>query len=126
MSEVTTADFPFVQDLPKREKSKLLTVWEEFRELCKLAEGKGTLIPVVLTANVLNMSTQRVYQLIESGKLEAIRSGRTVLVTEASVVELARTERKTGRPFKHPETIGQMWKAATDSARGVTPKDSSK
>lgn len=42
-------------------------------------------VPVLLAANALHVSPQRVYQLIQSGEVVATRSGRTWLVAWQSV-----------------------------------------
>jgi hypothetical protein len=57
------------------------------------------LVPQTFTAGLLDISKQRVAQLIDAGKLEAVEFNGTRFVTERSVVALAQSERKSGRPF---------------------------
>jgi hypothetical protein len=112
-------EFPFVAELPKREKSKLGSLWDQFGLLKGLIDEKGAMVPPVLAGKLLDVSYQRVWQLVAAGKLERVEFGGHGFITENSIVELARSERKTGRPLKLPvglrdtirfsiETAGEM------------------
>jgi hypothetical protein len=98
MFEAAVSEFPFVAEMPKREKSKLVKVWEHFRELSALADKEGMLIPMSYAAVVLDVCRQRVYQLAETGQLKVIEVNGHSFVTEKSVIEFAESERKAGRP----------------------------
>lgn len=119
MSDVITADFPFVQDLPKREKSKLATLWDQFQAFRKASAEHGSLLPQNFAAELLGVSRQRIHQLIEEGKLQVVCVHTSRFITEGSLVDLAKSERKAGRPFKLPETTKEMWSA---SRRAATAK----
>ncbi len=56
------------------------------------------------TARKLNVSSQRVYQLIELEQLHADRVGKTWLIDEASVDSRVRAQPKAGRPQKNQAT----------------------
>jgi len=99
MFEAVATDFPFVAELPKREKSKLAKVWGHFQELSRISEVEGMLIPMAYAAIVLDVCRQRVYQLAEEGRLKVIEVNGHQFVTERSVVDFAATERKAGRPL---------------------------
>jgi hypothetical protein len=105
MLEAQTMDFPFVEELPKRERSKLGTLWDRFNELRAITEEKGMLLPVPFCASLLGISGQRVHQLIEAGKMERVDVDQAVFVTEKSLIEWARGEHKAGRPLKVPQTF---------------------
>lgn len=117
MFEASINEFPFVAELPKREKSKLATVWDRFKALSAVSKEAGCLVPPVFVASVLGISKQRVYQLGETGKLEVIRLEGQVFVTERSIIALARSERKSGRPFRTPETNREMWDASVKASK---------
>lgn len=116
MFEAQTMDFPFVEEMPKRERSKVATLWDRFNELRAITEEKGMLLPVPFCASLLGISGQRVHQLIEAGKMERVQVDQAVFVTEKSLIEWARAEHKTGRPVKVPQTF----KEALGVAREMT------
>lgn len=105
MFEAAATDFPFVAELPKREKSKLVRVWDHFRELSRISETEGMLIPMSFAAIVLDVCRQRVYQLAEEGRLKVIKVNGHSFVTENSVVDYAASERKAGRPVRRFEGV---------------------
>jgi hypothetical protein len=115
MNVGATLDFPFVQQLPKREKSRLCNLWDELRELRSLIAEHGALVPQPFAAELLGISHQRVQQLIASGKLIAVPVHTSRFVTENSIVTLAKSERKTGRPFNIPKTSSDLYRAAKRS-----------
>jgi hypothetical protein len=117
VTDTTINDFPFVAELPKREKSKLAKVWDTFQELRAATAEHGSLVPTVMAANILGVSRQRVMQLVVDGKLISVCIHGQPFIGEKSLVEHARSERKTGRPFKIPETSGDMWRAGYAAAR---------
>lgn len=100
MSEAQVAEFPFVAELPKREKGKLAKAWDQWLAVKAVVAERGPLIPASFAAKLLNISHQRVSQLADSGKLQRVDIGGSFWITEASLVELAKGERKAGRPFK--------------------------
>lgn len=110
------AEFPFVESLPKREKSRVATLWDRFQEVKALTEVHGMLVPCQLAANLLGVSHQRVCQLMEAGKLERVDFGGHPFVTENSLHEHARSERKNGRPPK-VQTVRDVLKLASKSVK---------
>lgn len=92
-------EFPFVEALPKREKSKLSSLWDRFTEFQRQVERLGPPISPALAAALLGLSNQRVAQLIEAGRFQVVESplGHRV-ITGNSFVEFCKLERKTGRP----------------------------
>ena len=94
------SDFPFVADLPKREKSRVVKLWDAFHELAAMHAEHGLPVPRSAAADLLEVSQQRIAQLIAAGKLTVVDFNGHSYVTEKSLKELAKTERKTGRPFK--------------------------
>ena len=100
MIEASVNEFPFVQGLAKREKTKLENLWEVLKQAKEIADEKGMLLPSRFAAGLLGVSQQRVSQLMESGKLERVDLRGHPFVTESSVVDYAMSERKAGRPCK--------------------------
>ena len=118
LSTVDLAEFPFVVDMPKRERSRLRTVWDTFLEAKALTEEKGMLIPISLAASLGGVSRSRVYQLCDAGSLERVEFGKNCFVTESSFMTWVQSERKAGRPFKHlPEGYVAVAKMALSSAK---------
>lgn len=118
MFEAVATDFPFVAEMPKREKSRLVKAWETFQEISRIAETEGTLIPQVFAAKVLDLSTQRISQLCNEGKLKVVVVGSNRFVTEKSVLDWARGEHKAGRPLKVTESK-TPWRDAARMAREI-------
>jgi len=114
MFKAAVNEFPFVAELPKREKSRLQLFWDRFKEVQALCERKGTIVPPVVAAELLGISRQRVHELMQDGRLERVEWRGQVFVTEHDLVEFASAERKAGRPCG-PTTVGQ---AAVASLKG--------
>lgn len=95
-----TPQFPFVSELPKREKRKVENVWDRLAQMREAVDAHGMLIPPVMVASLLNVSRQRVHQFTQDGRLKMVQVNGQPMITEDSVVELAKAERKAGRPFK--------------------------
>lgn len=126
MFEANVLEFPFTAELPKREKCKVAQVWDRFQELSRITEREGMLIPMAYAAAVLDVSRQRVYQLEQSGKLKVIEVDGQKFVTENSVIEYARGERKAGRPMKvldgRSPSLRECVKVAMQMCREVKAK----
>jgi hypothetical protein len=99
MFEAVATDFPFVAELPKREKSKWRKAWDAFQEVQAVTKVEGTIFPQVFVAKVLDLSTARICQLCNEGKLRVVVVGNNRFVTERSVLDWAETEHKAGRPL---------------------------
>lgn len=93
-------EFPFVTELPKRERKRVMTVWERFEAIKKVTDEKGMLLPVVFAAKLLGISQQRVHNIIADGRLEAINLDGHKFIPEESFVAFCKLERKNGRPVK--------------------------
>lgn len=102
MDTVATKDFPFVQELPKRERSKLANLWETLKELRVAFHAHGSVVPQVFAAELLGVSRQRVHQMLESGQLESVTVRGLRYVTEDSLVARAQAEKNTGGRPKAP------------------------
>lgn len=100
MHEAAISEFPFVEALPKREKSKLAKAWDLFKEIKAVSATEGVLLPVNLTCRLLDLSRTRIDELCTDGRLRRIKIAEHVYITENSILEHARDERKNGRPLK--------------------------
>ena len=94
------AEFPFVESLPKREKSRVGKLLDVIGEIEQAQRERGPLLPQHVIADVLGVSRARVGQLVDGGRLESVRIGQTRFVFLASFREFAKQERPTGRPRK--------------------------
>ena len=119
--EAQIAEFPFVAEMPKREKSKLVKVWELFEQVKREQERVGVLVHPVHCAALLGVCRQRVYQLIQDGRLERIDFGGHQMITERSMLKFCASERKAGRPCL-PENAAEMVKRTWRVARAKLPK----
>lgn len=117
MFTAAAIDFPFVAELPKRKQSRVLKAWDLIEAMRAVPDEKGLLIPMRIAAKVLGVSTQRVSQLVDAGKLEAVVIDEHPLVTEQSLIEWAKSEKKAGRPLK-AVTMKDAIQAGQDFLRG--------
>jgi len=124
MYEAVAPEFPFVEAMPKRDKSRWQKVWDHFNELRSVVAQKGMLVPQHLAAAVLGVSRQRVHVLVNEGRLEAVEVDGYRYVTEQSVVAFADTERKVGRPLKVPSN-SELWKISLEHGRKAVSKKTS-
>ena len=83
------------EQLDKRERSRA----EELAEMTRAAIRHGALIPPSLAAEVLDVSKQRAYELIEKGRLRRFDFFGKTWVCESDVLEFAASDRKAGRPM---------------------------
>lgn len=121
MIEAGTIEFPWVSDLPKREKGKLAKVWDTLAELRATTEETGPLLPLTFAAALLNVSRQRIDQMMDAGKLERWELNGHPFVTERSVVAYAKAEKdKGGRP---PVNLAGGMRAAVRYGREAASKD---
>lgn len=116
MFNAAITEFPFVETLPKREKSKLGKLWDHLSTVKQIVDEKGLILPQHMVADLLDLSRARVGQLIDDGRLEAVVVHGVRYVTEVSVVSFAKEERKTGRPLKCLDNQG-IWQASVSAAR---------
>lgn len=114
MSEAIAGQFDFLDETPKREPA-VMSAWDELRQLSALMKEKGMMVPTPLAARVLGVSVQRVHQFIDGGSLEVVRCGRSLMVTEKSLLDFAKVERKNGRPFK-PGSVRSIWQGSQEYA----------
>lgn len=110
-------DFPFVAELPKREKSRVAKLWDAFAEIKALVEAHGVLMPFNLAADLGGVSPQRISQLVHRGEFETVEVRGHRYITEDSFVTWAKSERKNGRPLKIPATPGEAWKLAKKTSK---------
>jgi len=106
MTDSLVQDFPFVSDLPKREQKKVSSVWDELEIIASLVKENGPPVPHSMCALALGVSKQRIYQLVESGRLKTMEYGGQKHVSRNSLYEFATQERKAGRPVgwrKYPD-----------------------
>lgn len=117
MSEAFVGEFPFVADMPKRERSKVLDLWARFKEFAESCDEVGGAVPVMLAAKMLGISHQRVWELMKSGRLVQLSFEGHSFVSGDSMHRFAQSERKAGRPCKidrHAVTAKGAWEAAKE------------
>jgi hypothetical protein len=118
MHEAAISEFPFVAELPKREKSKLEKVWDHLAEVRAVTAQRGPVIPQIMAAHLLNIGRARVGQLVDDGKLETVLVNGVRYVTADSVEAWAKSNRgKGGRPRKVSNL--ELAKASLEGAREI-------
>jgi hypothetical protein len=108
MDAIDATEFPFVEQLPKREVKKVCGVWDLIKSYRDNYATDGILLPVSISAQALNVSKQRVHQLVETGRLKIRYINGSAFITENSLLECAETARKIGRPFKTGATVATL------------------
>ncbi len=98
MLQVSVAEFPFVQGLPKTKRSRIAQVWATVRRMQEANVQEGGLLPVAVAAKALNVTRSRVDQLVGDGRLRRFEVDGHVFISGRSVAEFAWNERKIGRP----------------------------
>lgn len=93
-----------MEDVSKREASRIVSVWDCILGLVAGSKEHGVLIPVSLAAKSLNVSRTRVDELIADGKLQRVDVYDHVFVGSNSLALYARSPRLPGRPRKPAQT----------------------
>jgi hypothetical protein len=112
MTVARLAEFPFVAELPKREKSKVATLWDAFQEASRIVEERGMCVPPIVAAKLLGVSKQRVGQIMDDGRLETVDVCGHRMILEDSLVEFCKSERKNGRPLNLPKDTAEILRRA--------------
>lgn len=95
------SEFPFVQQLKPRQRSKVESAWDTLRRLQAANLEAGGLLPVMVAAKALNLSRTRIDELMADGRLERIEVEGHVFIGGRSVAEFAWKDRRNGRPKLH-------------------------
>jgi hypothetical protein len=116
-----TLEMPFMLTLPKRERSKVRQVWDMLSDMCELQREAGPVLPIGIVADALGLTNQRVRDIIRDGRLRTVFMDGRHYVTEASLKDFARVERKSGRPLSvDQDSIDSMH--TMQAVRRVFPK----
>lgn len=86
--------------MPKREKSKLVRLWDMVFQMLDENSEQGMLLPVMTAGKLLNLSRTRIDQLCKEGRLCRVVIDNHVFIGSKSIKAFADLERKTGRPLK--------------------------
>lgn len=123
MHEAAATEFPFMADpaFTKREKSRLARLWEHFQEVKAAVAQHGVLMPQTYAADLLGVTKQRVFTLVEQGRLTTVMIGGRRYVTEASMMEFAKSERASGRHLTVPG-VRETFRKALDASRELAEK----
>lgn len=100
MFEAEALEFPWVNELPKREKSRVSKAVDLVKEFAALQKEHGALLPAAMVAAALNVSRERVSQFIGEGRLKAVQFRGVNYIGEDALREFVKLERKVGRPCK--------------------------
>jgi hypothetical protein len=124
MYQASITEFPFVHEMPKREKSKLAKLWDHLAAVRAIVAEKGTVLPQHMVADLLDISRARVGQLVDDGRLEAVQIHGIRYVTADSVEACAKIERRiTGRPPRKLDNVA-LWKTSLSNARHIVENTS--
>lgn len=124
MFEAQATEFPFMAELPKREKSRVGKALEAMREMSELQKRVGALVPAALAAKILNVSRQRFYQLVDAGTLKTVQFHGHHYITESDLVEFANSDRTPGRrktapTFRECMEMAREWAKEQRSPEGA-------
>jgi len=97
--ELDAAEFPFVVELPKREKSKLGKLWDQFAELNGIVGQHGHLMTQLMCAKLAGVSRQRIHQLQEEGILKRIEFLGQAFIGANSFHDWVRSQRTCGTRY---------------------------
>ena len=107
--------FSFPWEVPASESKKVRSKWEELKEMSALDddESTGGLVPLNIVPILLDVSRQRVHELLTQGRFESHEFFGHKFLTVKSIAEHINTERRNGRPPKGPpetlkETISRL------------------
>lgn len=115
MFDTVASEFPFVEALPKREKSKLVKLWDRVFEFGRISGREGGLVTVMVAARLLGLSRTRIDQLVAAGRLRVVPFEGHVFISCFSIEEYAKQEKsKGGRPRISPS---EAWEMSIDSSR---------
>lgn len=114
-------EFPFVEELPKREKSRVAKLWDVLEELKRIQDERGPVISQALAAEALAVSRQRVSDLVAEGKLESILVGEHRFVFLDAVKQRAQSEREKGGrpPLTKVQTLKKAWRVGSAIGDGL-------
>lgn len=90
--------------LPK----KVRNLWERMNDMRELTAKHGQLIPISAAAALMDLSRQRVYQLIDEGTLRPVECWEQKWLCENDIREFLELERDKGRPAKQP-SVKEIW-----------------
>lgn len=104
MSTAVISDtlFPMPEPVAPAEMS----LQERMDEFTRIAKGKEGLIPVTAAADLLQISRQRVYELINSGRLERIHYCGVAFITGRSIKDWNEAEK--GLPGRGKKKLGRF------------------
>ena len=100
MNEGDQHEFPVAAGFPPAPKSRFVRLCEDLQELAAVVADKGLFLSQSKTARLLGVSTSRVGQFVDEGRLDVVIVDGTRYVTGASLKAFAKIERKNGRPIK--------------------------
>ena len=101
MTTAESLDFPFLDGVPKREKTRVGKLLDVIAEIERVQLERGPVISQHVVADVLGLSPQRVSNLVSEGRLDSVRIGETRFVFLESFRDFAKKERPPGRPRKN-------------------------
>lgn len=103
MAAVTAEQFSLFE-IPASEPKRVKTKWQELAEMSKVDEEAGGLVPIFVAAALLDVSHQRVSQMLESGRLQHWVFFDRKFVGVNDLADYVNSERKGGRPVSDPPT----------------------
>lgn len=112
MFDSAVCEFPFVEGLPVREKSRIGKAWDIVVHMREAQAQHGLLIPERLAARLAGVSWQRIEQLSKAERLKCVRIDGHPFITEDSLVAWLKSDRKTGRPRKAVASVADCAKVA--------------
>lgn len=118
MSDAVALEFDFPPLALDNRRSRIARVVHLFKCFSAVMDKEGVLIPLMLGAKALDVSRTRMDELVSEGRLKRIEVDGHVFLTENSMVEYAKEERKNGRPLKLIDSQ-RAWRDSVVGARDM-------
>jgi hypothetical protein len=107
MFEADAMQFPFLAEVTPKTSTRVQRIVRAAKAIAEAVERNGSIIPREMVAGLVGLTRQRIHQLIESGDLVQVEIEGHAFVTEDSLVEWLKVERKAGRPRKVAKTMAE-------------------
>lgn len=120
--KMETQELSFVQHLPQGKLSRFARVRKHFSDVREVIKKEGLLITVKMAADIADVSTQRIHELLELGLLKRVEFHGHPFITENSFLTWAESARKSGQPLNLPKTMGDKMRVGAGRVRAVEKK----